>query len=77
MKQESYHQTSEDKELLEQSEEAVKTPFKKSGMDSKTQWEFIGLESLAMRESVPRETIRRGVTEEQMQAFREEYYGGR
>lgn len=76
-KQESYQQTSEDKELLEQSEEAAKTPFKKDGLDSKTQWEFIGLESLAIRESVPKETSRRGVTEEQMHAFREEHYGGR
>jgi len=77
MKPESYHQTNEDKELLEQSEAAVKKPFKKSGMDSKTQWEFIGLESLAMRESIPKEKIRGSVTEEQMQEFRDEYYGGR
>ena len=43
--------TSEEKELMEQSEEATKTPFEKSGLDSKTKWEFIGLETLAMREA--------------------------
>lgn len=30
-----------------------------------------------MSASIPKEKIRRGVTEEQMQAFREEHYGGR
>jgi len=55
LKQEPYHQTSEDKELLEQSEIAAKTPFKKDGLDSKTQWEFIGIESLAMRDAAKRD----------------------
>lgn len=77
LRQKMDHQTSEEKELLEQSEIAAKTPFKKDGLDSKTQWEFIGFESLVMRESIPKEKNRSGVTEEQMQAFREEHYGGR
>jgi len=51
MKQNINHLSSEEKELLEQSEEAAKTPFEKSGLDSKTKWEFIGLETLAMREA--------------------------
>ena len=49
MKQNANHLTSEEKELLEQSEEAVKTRSEKPGLDSKTQWEFIGFESLVMR----------------------------
>jgi hypothetical protein len=51
MKQNITHLTSEEKELMEQSEEATKTPFEKSGLDSKSKWEFIGLETLAMREA--------------------------
>ena len=46
LRQKMSHLTAEEKELMEQSEEAVKTPFKKDGLDSKTQWEFIGFESL-------------------------------
>ena len=49
MKQNINHLTTEEKELLEQSEEATKTPFKKDGLDSKTQWEFIGFETLAVK----------------------------
>lgn len=77
MKQKFDHQSIEEKELLEQSEIATRTPFKKDGLDSKTQWEFSGLETQAMRESVSKETSGFTITEEQMQAFREEYYGGR
>jgi len=42
--------TSAEKELLEQSEIAAKTAFKKSSLDSKSQWEFTGIETLAMHE---------------------------
>ncbi|PCI54060.1 MAG: hypothetical protein COB36_11175 [Alphaproteobacteria bacterium] len=55
MKQKFYRQSSEEKELLEQSEIATKTPFKKDGLDSKTQWEFSGLETQAMRKNVTEE----------------------
>lgn len=55
MKQKFYRQSSEGKELLEQSEIATKTPFKKDGLDSKTQWEFSGLETQAMRKNVTEE----------------------
>lgn len=55
MKQNINHLTSEEKELLEQSEEAVRTRSEKPGLDSKTQWEFIGLETLAMREAGSRD----------------------
>ncbi len=47
VQQNIYQQTSEDKELLQQSEIAAKTSFNKSGMDSKSQWEFTGIETLA------------------------------
>ena len=47
VQQNIYQHTSEDKELLEQLEIATKTPFNKSGMDSKSQWEFNGIETLA------------------------------
>ncbi len=50
------HLNSEERELMEQSEEAAKTPFEKSGLDSKTKWEFIGLETLAMREASNRDS---------------------
>ncbi len=46
LRQKMSHLTSEEKELMEQSEEAVKTPSEKPGLDSKTQWQFIGFESL-------------------------------
>lgn len=49
--QDANHLSSEERELMEQSEEATKTPFEKSGLDSKTKWEFIGLQTLAMREA--------------------------
>ena len=49
LRQKMSHLTSEEKELMEQSEIAAKTPFKKDGLDSKTQWEFIGFESLVMQ----------------------------
>ncbi len=49
LRQKMSHLTSEEKELMEQSEIAAKTPFSKLGLDSKTEWEFIGLETLAMR----------------------------
>lgn len=38
-------------QLFEQSKEAAHTPFKKSGLDSLSQWEFEGLETLAMRDT--------------------------
>jgi len=47
VQQNIYQQTSEDKELLEQSEIAAKPPFNKSSLDSKSQWEFTGIETLA------------------------------
>ena len=49
------HLTNEEKELMEQLEEATKTPFNKSGMDSKIQWEFIGFETLSMRDANKRD----------------------
>jgi hypothetical protein len=55
LRQKMSHLTSEEKELMEQSEEAVKTPFKKDGLDSKTQWEFIGFESLTMKNAEKRD----------------------
>ncbi len=36
-------------QLLEKSKAAANTPIKKSGLDSLSQWEFEGLEILAMR----------------------------
>ena len=36
---------------LEKFGEAAKAPFRKPAMDSLSQWEFIGLENLAMREA--------------------------
>ncbi|MBL1294529.1 MAG: hypothetical protein COB61_011760 [Thiotrichales bacterium] len=46
LRQKMSHLTSAEKELMEQSEIAVKTPSEKPGLDSKTQWQFIGFESL-------------------------------
>lgn len=69
LKQKTVPLTNEEKQLLEQSEEAVKTPFKKSGMGSKSQWEFIGLETQAMRENVPKSTNRHIATEEKKLEF--------
>ncbi len=51
MKAKLDHQSKEDKELLKQSGIAVKTPFKKDDLDSKTQREFIGLETQTMRDA--------------------------
>lgn len=51
LKQETFSLTDEDKELFEQSEEAVNTPFRKDGLDSLTEWEFYGLEILAMHDA--------------------------
>ncbi|MBT3022063.1 MAG: hypothetical protein KUF77_09845 [Candidatus Thiodiazotropha sp. (ex Lucina aurantia)] len=48
IRQESGYQTNEEKELLEQSEIAAKTPFEKS-IDSLSQWKSIGRETLAMQ----------------------------
>ena len=47
VQQNIYQQTSEDKELLEQSAIAAKAPLNKSSLDSKSQWEFTGIETLA------------------------------
>ena len=55
LRQKMGHLTSEEKELMVQSEEAVKTPYRKDGLDSKTQWEFIGFESLVMRDAEKRD----------------------
>lgn len=51
MKQKIHQPTNEEKELLEQSEIATNTPFKKDGLDSKTQWEFTGLENISARDN--------------------------
>ena len=48
--QETDQLTNEDKELLELSEIAAKAPFNKASMDSKSQWEFTGIETLARQE---------------------------
>lgn len=53
--QEAGYQTSEEKELLEQSEIAVKTPYKKPGMDSLSEWQFIGFETLVMQDADKRD----------------------
>ena len=52
MKHNNHKPTNEDKELLEQSEIAANTPFKKDSLDSKTQWEFTGLETFSVREHI-------------------------
>ena len=48
MKQKIDPQSAEAQELLDQSEIAANTPFKKEGLDSKTQWEFTGLENISV-----------------------------
>ena len=50
LQREAGYQTSEEKELLEQSEEAVKTSSEKP-MDSLSKWQFIGFETLAMQDA--------------------------
>ena len=55
MRQNVNHLTSEEKELLEQSEEAVRTSSTKAGLDSLSQWKFIGMETLATQRVAKRD----------------------
>lgn len=52
LQRESGLQSAEDLALMEQWKEAAKTPHRKHGMDSLTQWEHIGIENQAMREGL-------------------------
>lgn len=74
LKQKFDRQSVAEKGLLEQSEIATKIPFKKDGLDSKTQWEFIGLETLARRDNTPKETGKHNVTEEQTDLNLQEHF---
>lgn len=56
LQQKSGLQSAEELALLERFGEAAKEPFRKPAMDSLSQWEFIGLEHLAMRERVSNDT---------------------
>ncbi len=55
MRQNVNHLTSEEKELLKQSEEAVRTSSSKAGLDSLNQWKFIGMETLATQRAAKRD----------------------
>ncbi len=76
IKPQTHSLTAKEAETLEQSEIATKTPSTKEGLDSKSQWRFTGLESVAARENAPAETSQNNVTQEQIQEFRQEYYSG-
>lgn len=52
LQHESGLQSAEELALLEKWEEAAKTPHRKPGMDSLSQWEHVGIENQAMREGV-------------------------